>query len=786
MCFRPVKGPTAKATCCDKPHHQTSLEKRFDSKVTSQWLQCLQTIGIGELLSQNARGVMDLSKVNPAHLFLQLLRGSSGQLSIKSKLILMLLLVSGFSTLFTAVLGYKSGQINLTDRVYNQLTSVRASKDSQIEAYFRHIQNHTLTLSEDLSIVAAVQEFDAAYQQLGASTLPTNSMQALEQYYRKEFLPRLDKFHSGIPILESYLVNTPASRYLQNHYIAANPNPVSRKQLLNAANDGTDYSRVHGLYHPIFRNIIAKFGYYDMFLINPQGQIVYTVFKETDFGSDLQNGPYRDSNLAGLIRQVIATKEKGFTDLADFAAYAPSYGAPASFIAAPIYNGSRLVGVLAFQVPADEINNVMTGNQSWQQDGLGSTGQTFLVGSDSLMRSASRPHLNDPNAFLAQLRSRGFKEEAIARLRQYGTTILQQPVTTPAVARALAGGTGTMQVLDYRGTAVLSSFAPLRIRGLDWVILAQMDLGEAYAPIYAFQRQILITATLLMLLVTLLAMALAHLFNKPIQHLIDSARRVSAGELASIPVSNSQDEFGELSRSFNAVVQSLQTQTTLVDHKNQENERLLLSVFPAAIARRLQRGETQIAEEVTNVAVLFADLKGFSRLVTSLSAHDSLAILNELVASFDDVTERFGLEKVKTIGDSYLAVCGLSVPYLDHDKRAIDCAIEMLGILRRFKLERGFQLSIQIGIHSGDINAGIVGKSKLVYDVWGETVKRSHGLSQSCPAGSVLVSEVVQHRLADLYHFEPMPLGENAQPGLRSWRLLSTSLPVTRETMASP
>ena len=110
------------------------------------------------------------------------------------------------------------------------------------------------------------------------------------------------------------------------------------------------------------RNIVAKFGYYDMFLINPQGQVVYTVFGETDFASDLQTGPYRDSNLAGLIRQVIASKEKGFTNLADFAAYAPSYGAPASFIAAPIFSGSRLVGVLAFQMPVVEINNVMTGN----------------------------------------------------------------------------------------------------------------------------------------------------------------------------------------------------------------------------------------------------------------------------------------------------------------------------------------------------------------------------------------------------------------------------------------
>ena len=733
---------------------------------------------------EKSRCRMDQSNVGPAHALFQFFRRSSGQLSIKSKLILMLLLVSGFSTLLTAALGYRSGQTNLTDRVFNQLTSVRASKGSQIEAYFRNIENHTLTLSEDLSIVAAVQEFDAAYQQLGSATLPANALQTLEQYYRKQFLPRLDKFNSGSPILESYLVQSPASRYLQYHYIAANPNPVSRKQLLDKPSDGSPYSRAHGLHHPIFRNIVSKFGYYDMFLINPKGQVIYTVFKETDFASDMQTGPYRDSNLAGLVRQVIASKEKGFTNLADFAAYAPSYGAPASFIAAPIFSGSRLVGVLAFQMPVDEINNVMTGNQSWQKDGLGSTGQTFLVGSDSLMRSASRFHLNDPNAYLAELRSLGTKEDAIARLRQYGTTILQQPVTSPAVARALAGGTGTMRVVDYRDTAVLSSYAPLQIKGLDWVILSQMDLREAYEPIYALQRQILITATLLILLVTLLAMALAHLFNKPIQHLIDSARRVSAGELASIPVSNSPDEFGELGRAFNAVVQSLQTQTALVDHKNQENERLLLSVFPSAIARRLQRGETQIAEEVTNVAVLFADLKGFSRLVTSLSAHDSLAVLNDLVASFDDTAERFGLEKVKTIGDSYLAVCGLSVPYLDHDKRAIDCAIEMLGILRRFNLERGFQLGIQIGIHSGDIVAGIVGKSKVVYDIWGETVKQSHGLSQSCPAGSVLVSEVVQHRLKDLYHFEPMPLGENGQPGLRGWRLLRASLPVTRETMS--
>jgi class 3 adenylate cyclase len=473
---------------------------------------------------------------------------------------------------------------------------------------------------------------------------------------------------------------------------------------------------------------------------------------------------------------VIAAKQKGFTELVDFAAYAPSYGAPASFIAAPIYNGSKLVGVLAFQMPVDEINKVMTGNQRWQQDGLGSSGETILVGHDGLMRSASRFYLENPADFLERLKAQGFKDGALARLQQLRTTILQQPVRTPAVAKAIAGERGTLNVVDYRGIPVLSSYAPLQINGLDWVILAQMDLNEAYAPIHAFQRQILVSVTLQILLVTLTAMALAHLFVTPVQQLIESARKVSAGELSGIPELNSDDEFGELGKTFNAMVHSLQTQTALVDQKNQENERLLFSVFPSAIARRLQRGETQIAEDVSNVAVLFADLKGFSKLVSSLSAYESLAILNDLVASFDDLAERFGLEKVKTIGDSYLAVCGLSIPYMDHDKRALDFAIEMLAILRRFNLERGFQLAIQIGIHSGDIVAGIVGKNRVVYDIWGETVKQAHSLSQVCSSGAIVVSEVVHHRLEDLYNFELISAAGAAPPSTRGWRLTKAPL----------
>lgn len=703
-------------------------------------------------------------------------------LSIKSKLIVMLLVVSGCSTLVIAYLGYRSGQLNLTNRVFSQLTSVRASKAYQIEAYFKNIQNHTQTLSENPAIVSAMEEFESAYQQLQTAPIPTSFDQKIAAYYRDTFLPRLAKTEEGSPILESYTPTATAARYLQYYYIAANGEAVGKKHLLSDPRDGSQYSRIHARYHPIFRNIIEKFGYYDMFLIDPQGTIVYTVFKETDFISNLQTGPYKSSNLAKLNEIVQAAKQRNYSQLIDFEPYAPSYGAPAAFIAAPIFSKSELIGVLAFQLPVDEINNVMTGNRNWESDGLGQTGETYLVGKDSLMRSVSRFLVQDPKGYAETLRSLGMSEVVINRINQYGTSILQQKVGTDAVANALKGKQGTQIIKDYRGIPVLSSYAPLHINGLDWVILAEMDLSEAYAPIHSFAEQILISATLLLLLVTLLAMALAHLFVKPINRLIASARKVSEGQLDAIAALETNDEFGELAKSFNGMVRSLRTQTNLVEQKNRENEQLLLSVFPAAIAKRLKRGDKDIAEDISNVAVLFSELTGFSKLSASLTAYEIVAILNDLVTAFDEATERYGMEKIKTIGDSYLAVCGLSVPYLDHDKRAIDFALEMLSILRRFNHERGFQLNIRIGINSGDVVAGIVGRNKFIYDVWGDTINLANALRAVCPPGSILVSQTVQHRLQDLYEFEALgELEANGKTKLHAWRLKSTQVSMSIE-----
>ncbi|WP_287265447.1 adenylate/guanylate cyclase domain-containing protein [Moorena sp. SIO3A2] len=714
--------------------------------------------------------------------------GLLNNFSIRSKLIFMLLALSTCSLFVTAYIGYRSGKSHLSKTVSNQLTSLRASKADQIESYFEDIRHQTQTLSENLMVVEAMQEFKTAYNQLQQSRTPTDTPTDLEdtlkEYYRKEFLTKLAETSDGKPVLESYLPETSAARYLQYYYIATNPNPAGEKHLLDDPEDKSEYSSIHTRYHPIFRNIVEKFAYQDILLIDPQtGEIVYSVFKETDFGTNLTTGPYSDSNLAFALGDLRKAKGKDYVQIFDFDSYRPSFGAPVAFIAAPIYDGSKFIGVLAFQLPVNQINNVMTGYRKWKSNGLGDTGEIYLVGEDYLMRSVSRFLIQDPTAYSKALREQGVKEQILKRIEQFGTSILQQPVKTEAVKAALAGQEGTQIINDYRGIEVLSSYAPLNIDGLEWVILSEMDLAEAYAPVYAFQKRVLVSAALIILLITLLAMVLAHLFVQPVRALIASARKVTDGEVDAVVNINSEDEFGELAESFNQMVGSLRTQTKLVEQKNRENEKLLTSVFPDSVAKRLKRGETNIAESVSNVTVLFCDIAGFGKLSRSMDTHEVIAILNDLVSLFDQATAKYGIEKIKTIGDNYMAVCGLSILHIDHQKRAVDFALEMLALTHRFSHERGFDIDLEIGIHSGDIVAGIVGREKVVYDVWGDTVNVANKLMFDCPRGAILVSQNVYNSLHDIYDFEQAeditPNGKNQQ---KAW-LLKTAQELVASTV---
>jgi class 3 adenylate cyclase len=682
-------------------------------------------------------------------------------LSIKSKLMIMLLGVSVASVVTVAFLAFRTGHQALTASIFDHLTSVRASKAYQIEAYLQRVRSQVETLSEDHMIADTVRRFRESYAALAHSEIPAQWDADLDDYYRNEFLPRVQQNIEGSPIFETYRPTTATTRYLQHEYIAANPNPVGEKHRLDDPGDGSDYSAVHATFQPIFRNLVDEFGYYDMFLIDAEtSAIVYSVYKETDYATNLRDGPYSNTNLAAVVQKVRESPDKGFVQMIDFAAYRPSYAAPAAFIAAPIYDGPQLVGILAFQLPVGEINAIMTGNRSWESDGLGRSGETYLVGPDHLMRSVSRFLIEDPDGYARALRASGVPESAIQRLLRLGTSILQQEVRTEASSEAMQGKSATRIVDDYRGVPVLSSYAPLRIPDVSWVILSEIDAEEAYAPIEAFGRRIIISAVVLVLLVTLLAMLLASSFVRPIHALAEAARRVGAGDTDLRLESGSRDELGELADSFNEMVASVRTQAELVEQKSRESEELLLNVLPKTVAKRLKAGEESIADAYENVTVLFSDLVGFTDLSRSLSAKESVSCLNDIISSFDEAATQRGVEKIKTIGDGYMAASGIPTSLLDHAKRAIDLALDMMGIVRRFNNEHGLSLDLRVGLSSGPLVAGIIGRNKFLYDLWGETVNTASRMKSQAVPGEVLVTEAVAAAVKGLYEFEPVRRGD--------------------------
>ena len=680
------------------------------------------------------------------------------KLSIQSKLMLMLLGVCISSIVAIAYVGYDNGRQALYNSIQDRLTSVRETKAYQIERYFEQIRAEIQTYSRG-GVNDAVKGLSQAYQELEDQKIQLDWHDELKEYYEQKFLPKLAENTEGRPLLYSYLPQNSAARYLQYYYIAGNSNPIGEKEFLNDASDGSSYSDIHKTVQPIFSNFISQLGYYDLFLIDAEtGNIIYTVKKETDFGTNLIKGPYSSSSLATVFNEAVQANDPNFVAISDFAPYRASYGEPAAFAASPIFdiNNSELTGVLAFQLPADQINSVMTGNNDWEQEGLGKSGETYLVGSDYGMRSNSRFLIEQPEKYFEAITKQGLPKKEIAYIRQFNSSILHQQVDTEAIRQAFDNQTGFAIGEDYRGVSTLNAYRPLEIDDLDWAINAKIDAEEAFEPIRAFQRKVLLATAIIVLLVTSIASILSYYFIRPIRKLIDGFRQVGKGNTDVKVKIESKDEFRELANSFNEMVDNLDHQKKLVQQKNEENEELLLSILPEPVAERVKNGEEDIGDSFSNVTVLFADIGGFIELSETLPASETVSLLNDLIRAFDDATEKHGVEKHKTIGSVYMAVCGLSVPRLDHARRTIDFAKDMLRIVRRFNQENRTNLQLRIGVNSGSVVAGIVGKDKFIYDLWGDTVNIANRLQAQGEWNTIQVSQNVHNRIAEFIEdFEP-------------------------------
>jgi class 3 adenylate cyclase len=675
---------------------------------------------------------------------------------LAAKLFAALILIGAIAVLVTGGLGYVRARDSLEETIYNQLTAARQAKARQVETYFRTIRNELRVLATSKMVIDATRGFHTTFDELDRQPLPDEMRRAVEAWYAKHYLPEVRRLLGKDVAVADYLPSGNAANTLQYRYIVANPQPAAQRKLTDDAGDGSAYSRLHAVYHPLLRNAAATLGFFDFMIADTRsGRLTYGMAKEVDFTTSLRAGPYRQSNLAAAVARCSGAPDPSATCLEDFAPYMPSDGQPIAFMAAPVIDQGTVIGVLIAQLSNEEIDRVVTGNRRWQQEGFGATGEAYLIGPDSLVRSAPRLFYENRDAYFAELQASGTSAADLDAIRRYGSPVLQQRLDTQATRAALAGIEGTGQVTGNYGRPTLASWGPLAIAGVRWALVAKIETAEAFAPIYRLQRDLAIVGAIALLGVIAIGAWLARSLLGPLRELTAGVGRFAGGDYsAQVPV-RSSDEVGELCAAFNGMVDELRTKNTLIETKNRENEELLLNVLPAPIANRLRGGEQSIADGFANVTVMFADLVGFTEMSSEMPPQRLVTLLNGLFSRFDVAAHELGIEKIKTVGDAYMAVCGLPEPVENHAERMVRMAIRMVHITHEHALEHRVSMKLRVGLNSGPVVAGVIGKSKYIYDLWGDTVNLASRMESGGVPGAIQVTTAVYQQVKDLFVFEP-------------------------------
>jgi len=396
-----------------------------------------------------------------------------------NRLLLALLAVSLIPLALMGIATYRSAAAALTDEAFGKLETVRTITAKSVERYFQTLHDELRVLSEDRMAIDACQQLCDAFTTLAADNKADAKTMAqirreVDAHYTGEFAAEYRKRAGAEPVIKPLVESLDDNAaFLQYLYIRRNDNPLGSKQVLDAAEDESAYTKVHATFHPLFRSLKEKYGLADVFLIDAgTGSIVYTVLKEPDLGCSLRSGPLAGTSLGDAFLRAAGSGRRDAIAYGDFARYLPSCMEPAGFMAAPLFNGRNLVGVVAFQIPIDKTDEIIG-----ETTGMGKTGETYAIGGDRLFRSNSR-----------------FAQE----LGVVSTIIDPKfKVDTAPVRSALEEGrSGTALGRDYRDKAVLSSWSPVLIHRDDgsdrntvrWALISEIDEQEVLAPIYRLRN----------------------------------------------------------------------------------------------------------------------------------------------------------------------------------------------------------------------------------------------------------------------------------------------------------
>lgn len=461
--------------------------------------------------------------------------------SIRSKLLILSLIVVITNTSFVRWFLSDEVKTELTAITIEHLKSIRASKSRQIESYFDRIRRHIDISSNDYAVIDAMKAFSAAYEGLPVISNGVDfhhEYRSLSEFYQQKFFSRLKVGHKKNSKHDLYFPNDPRAVTLQYRYMVSPDNPDRKFDWRAQSKQHDQYDQIHKKYHPLFKRFSENFGFYDIFLVDHRsGNIVYTTSKEVDFATSLVSGPYKNTNLGRLFKQAQRATTTNFIKLQDFAHYPPSYNEPASFIASPIFDRQKKVGILIFQLPINAINDVMTGNENWYLDGHGRTGENILLGRDGFFRSQSRFLIEHPEALLEDLAKMDHPSSLINDLKLTNSSILTLKFTSDEFQSGAQKNT-LDGLVDYRGNPTYTAYKALDIQDVDWLIVTKIDTEEVFENLSSsiFSDPVKISFYLLVFLPFIYWVI--SIILKPLQIISDQLKSETPEIKSSFPIEN--------------------------------------------------------------------------------------------------------------------------------------------------------------------------------------------------------------------------------------------------------
>ncbi|MBN2349609.1 MAG: PAS domain S-box protein [Bacteroidales bacterium] len=494
-----------------------------------------------ENLQENKKGIINFMK-----------KLSLKDTSIRTKFTVIFVITLLLSLLIMAVVVLFATKKSVKDEAYQQLELRLTYEKNNIEDFFSVRQNLARLISSDNRIGEACRDFSEAFVSIEndnfytAEATNTEVMsEGLLNYYETEVFPTLK---SDAAYLQTILFpKSNRSVILQYLYLAANSRPVTEKYLVNKAPDGSSYSQYHSNWHSFFRNLMQEYNLDDILLADKKGNIVYSVYKETDFAANLNNDIFKNTGLSAAYK-MSNNADKGFIYTSDLSFYIPSGGQPVLFISTPVYMNSSYQGVLIFKVKSTTIDNIIKGKASEDKTSIASLNNVYLLGKDRYLRSNS----SDINFKKKELSKKIDKSiyTKTELIKEYNSAALLIQGSKEFTSLCFSGLEGNGKYRNYFGDKMMERHSTLSISGLDWAIVSEISISDAYKA-SNIGLIIVFSIIIILILAAFAGSRAAKLISDKLKQIVWAMNTLKKGETFNDIRTHSNDELGKILTSTN-------------------------------------------------------------------------------------------------------------------------------------------------------------------------------------------------------------------------------------------